>query len=397
MGIYDNLSHEMLTNLVQSNTQKYIDAKLSGETDAAEMAKLEEVVTELQSALASKTPVCNPVGQTPSQTPNYEMNRRLKELSDYFSKISEFGPGSNVTLFIKECERIYNIVVSDCKDLEKDFCRRVRMQLCSDYATDANNFHSVDPLDSFEKLKSFLRQKYEDQLSAYQHFQKLDSMERGNSESVTDFARRVQSTSLDIRTVIFEKFKRHHSKLVKQETEATESMSAAQLMDFMSGQVVLRSLKNDREAFNHIVDDLDKCWNAQDIATRAAGFIGRRVKNDALFSDNSPKVNFANNRQESRKRANNQKFDAKSKPKKACTRMIMYDKCDFGERCYQSHDQQVILAAKNDLREKLNGQQNSDKKSRKPWKKSAKVNHAQGDDDTEADLGQYAVLSDFQQ
>ena len=122
MGIYDNLSHEMLTNLVQSNTQKYIDAKLSGEVDATEMTKLEEVVNELQSALASKTPVCNPVGQTPTQTPNYEMNRRLKELSDYFSKISEFGPGSNVTLFIKECERIYNIVVSDCKDLEKDFC-----------------------------------------------------------------------------------------------------------------------------------------------------------------------------------------------------------------------------------------------------------------------------------
>ena len=397
MSIYSNLPHETLSKLVETNTQKYIDAKLAGSLNEEALQKLASEISEIQSALATKTPVCNPVAQNQTQAPNYEMNRRLRELSDYFSKITEFGPGQNVTLFIKECDRIYNIVVSDCKDLEKDFCRRVRMQLCSDYATDANNHHATDPLDTFEKLKSFLRQKYEDQLSAYQHFQKLDSMERGSSESVSDFARRVQSTSLDIRSVIFEKFKRHQSKVVKQETVGTDSMSASELMDFISGQIVLRSLRNDREAFNHIVDELDVCWNAQDIATRAAGFIGRRVKNDALFSDSGPKVNFANNRQESHKRANQNKNANRKKSDRPCKGMILYDTCQFGEKCWSSHDKQVILAEKKILREKLNGQQNSDNKGRKPWKKSAKVNHAQGDEETSADLGQYSVLSDFQQ
>ena len=401
MGFYDNLPYETLGELIKTNSQAYIELTLAPVPDQAKMTAIQQQVELMQAALVNKSPVCVPVSQTQTQVNNYAINRRLKEMGEYFSKVSEFGPGQNLTLFLKECENIYNIVVTDCKELEPDFCRRLRMQLCSDYVATANNYHAVEPLDTFEKIKSFLRSNYEDSLSAYQHFQKLDSMERGSSETVAEFARRVQSVSLDVRSVIFEKYKRHTKKLVKSETETTEEMTASDLMDFMSGQVVLRSLKDDREAFNHIVDDLDKCWNAQDISTRASGFIGRRVKNDQLFPETEPKVNFAKKTPDGQKKeSSGQKKRATKKSggkkrKGACHSLIFQNKCEYGDRCIFSHDPELILSTKKLMRDNLNGQENSNK-GRKPWKNSANVNLAQGDEDTEADLGRYSLLSDFQ-
>ena len=400
MGIYDNLSYEALSDLIKSNSQTYIDGMLAQNPDTQKLSAIQTQVELMSQALAKKSPVCVPTGQTQTQVNNYATNRRLKEMSDYFAKVTEFGPGQNLTLFLKECENIYSIVVADCKELEPDFCRRLRMQLCSDYAATANNYHAIEPLDTFEKIKSWLRANYECSLSAYQHFQKLDSMERGSSETVADFARRVQSISLDIRSVIFEKYKRHTQKLVKSENKTSDEMTASDLMDFMAGQVVLRSLKDDREAFNHIVDDLDRCWNAQDIATRASGFMGRRVKNDELFPETDQKVNFAKNAQNGQKKgqaSQNKRANKNSsgKSKNVCHGLIFKNHCEQGKRCRFSHDPEKVLATRKLMRESLIGQEKSEKGG-KSWKKSAEVNLAQGDDDTEADLGRYSLLTDFQ-
>ena len=332
--------------------------------------------------------------QTSPNLIQIEHNRRIKEISDYCSKLTEFGPGRSVTLFIKECQNIYDLVVHDKPELESEFCRRIRAQFCSDFASSANDYSASGKgtLDTFSKLKEYLRETYECKASAYQLYQKFDCLEKRDSESISDFARRVQRVNVETRSLVFDKFKRFQKQSVKSEDKSETEMTASQLMDFMAGQLVLRAIKSDTECYNHLVAaDLDKCWNAQDIANRAAYFVSNRSKSDSLFTEVDQKVNFARKNQQNYMPT--QKSESNQERKLEPCPHLMRGECKFRHRCQFDHDpnriKDYVDAILRVAASKRNaGQRNSDNKQKsgnqgkKSWNKPRKVNFAETQNDT---------------
>ena len=391
MDYLEGLPADSLNNLLIDINARLLKESASKSKDSDVIEGYKEQLKAIAQALAKLN--STNVGPSVQTSPNLiqiEHNRRIKEISDYCSKLSEFGPGKSVTLFIKECQNIYDLVVQDKPELESEFCRRIRAQFCSDFASSANDYSASGKgtLDTFSKLKEYLRETYECKASAYQLYQKFDSLEKGDSETISDFARRVQRVNVETRSLVFDKFKRFQKQSVKAEHGAETEMSASQLMDFMAGQLVLRAIKSDTECYNHLVAaDLDKCWNAQDIANRAAYFVSNRTKSDPLFTESEPKVNFARKNLQNYRQP--QKSDRNQERKKDPCPHLMRGNCVFRHNCEFDHDPNRIksyveaiirvAAPKENAGQKsvTKSQQKSGNNGKKSWDKSRQVHYAE--------------------
>ena len=402
------LPTKVLEDQISKLFDQFMEENSKDQVDPNLVLKIQEklkIFTD-ESTRRSNTPKSDRVvhAQAQNVSVSYEQNRRFREVADYCSKLTQFGPGSNVTTFLKDCQVIFDMAVANSEGtkLEPEFCRRIMMQFSSDYASAANDFSARSPLTTFSSLKSYLRETYESKTSAYMHYQLFDSMEKSPTESISDFAIRVDRTKREVGAIVFDKFSRHQKNLVKKENEAEKTeMSAQDLLDFMAGQIVLRSLKSDKEAYNHLVaSDLDKCWNASSIATKAAYFVTNRSKSDPMFPDPDPKVNFARNKQQSRPKQKSDSSGQNQKYAHPCPYEIR-KRCIRRNSCKFDHDPEKIRSFResievSDVRKGNNrGNQNSGNKEKRSWKNSANVNFAEQNEQC-ADLDQISALPGFQ-
>ena len=140
MDYFEGLPTETLTSLLIDINGRLLKENASQSPDADAINGLKEQIKAISQALTKSNAARADVVTPSVNLDQLERNRRLKEISDYCSKLTEFAPGINVTLFIKECQNIYDLVVHDRPDLESEFCRRIRAQFCSDFASSANDY-----------------------------------------------------------------------------------------------------------------------------------------------------------------------------------------------------------------------------------------------------------------
>ena len=177
-------------------------------------------------------------------------------------------------------------------------------------------FHFIMPTPAYTSCKSI-----------FQYFESIDSFERGSQDgSIRDYASRLRNEIFEIETIIDSKYA---VVAKKKDASATGVLDKSGMYKLLTGMLVLRSLKQDRELYNHVISRIDDCLDGDEIANIAEAFYERKQTDDPLLSNVAPVVNHVSKRGKGR---NGTKSNADKLP---CFKFFD-GKCNDGE-CSFAH------------------------------------------------------------
>ena len=144
--------------------------------------------------------------------------------------------------------------------------------------------------------------------------------------SLRDYASRLQNEIFEIETVIDSKY----ATLAKKKSASSDGvLDKSALYKLLTGMVFLRTLKKDRELYNHVISRIDDCLDATEIANIAEAFKERKQSDDLLLSNVGPAVNYSNK---------GGRGDKKGSRKKDVPCFKNFEnKCKRGDKCPYSH------------------------------------------------------------
>ena len=266
------ISVDVARELVSTLTHKFVEAKLADPPVAkvvsaaqAEMQligeRLAELLDEGKSSIEPKVDA-----------------QLAKDIRDRVSTIALFGPGSELSLFLRECQVIYDTLVKNNGALvEAEFTRKLKLRINFDYLGQLNATN--EDMSTFVEFKCYMEENHSSQESHYQCLEELEGLQILKSESYKDFALRINLLTRRVETVVAARWaKKYSTASVKTDPGAaakpgvTGAMQAHDVFELIAGLYLLKAVRQDAQTYAAICGDLDKCWNACAIANRAAGF-----------------------------------------------------------------------------------------------------------------------------
>ena len=334
MSDYSKWSIDRLKGNIDILTNKLWEFKLDESPNQSKIQTVTDELDLLDQALKEKT-------ETGQASPSIEATSGQssavsgysgihKELQNAFRDVNSFESGCDVHIFINRLEVYYSLYVSDNKSeqMEKMFVRLATAKMSTDYATQMQNYRPV--INTFEGMKIYLKHHHASKMSSYQYLDTCWELEKQEAESLRDYARRISDKMSEARSTIEAKFEAYK----KSNNDAIENsaMSTKDVFDMVSGQIFLQWLKSHGpRIFNQIVSDLDEVWNATDIANLAMAYQER------MATEDDPILNKPGTSLTIEKKPKNKG----SKNKSICYRFLN-DKCPFGDKCFRSHDKNIL-------------------------------------------------------
>ena len=325
---YSKYSEILLNKTIDLYNGKLLELKLEDTPNQDKIQKVQSELAVLIQTLNEKTKpdVGGPSESTSGQSsavPGYSL--LLKEMQNAFRDVSSFESGCDVHSFINRLEMYYGLYVigNECDQIEQMFVRLATAKMSTDYAQAMQHYKPI--VDTFEKMKDYLKHHHASKMSAYQYLDTCWELEELESENLRDFARRISDKMSEARNVIEAKYEAYLRSIGSKIDDKT--MSTKEVFDMVSGQIFLQRLKMKRpKIFNQIVSDLDEVWNATDIANRAMAY-QERMANEDEPSVTKPGTSLTIDK----KAKNGQK-------KKGICYKFIEGKCTYGEKCYKKHD-----------------------------------------------------------
>ena len=334
MSDFSKFSLERLKGTIDILTNKLWELKLDESPNQTKIQTIEVELEQMDQALKERTeaglaspPIEATSGQS-SAVPGYSGIH--KELQNAFRDVSSFESGCDVHVFINRLEVYYSLYVMDNKSdqMEKMFVRLATAKMSTDYATQMQNYRPV--IATFEEMKNYLKHHHASKMSSYQYLDICWELEKQESESLRDYARRISDKMSEARSTIEAKFEAY--KKSNNDSIENTAMSTKDVFDMVSGQIFLQWLKSHGpRIFNQIVSDLDEVWNATDIANLAMAYQER------MATEDDPILNKPGTSLTIEKKPKNKG----SKNKGICYRFLK-GKCPFGDKCFRSHDQNIL-------------------------------------------------------
>ena len=103
-----------------------------------------------------------------------------------------------------------------------------------------------------------------------------------NETSFRDYASRLQNKVFEIKTIIDSK---SATVAKKKGSSSNGFLAKSALFKLLTGMVFLRSLKKDRELYNHVISRIDDCLDVSEIANIAEAFCERKQTDDPLLTN----------------------------------------------------------------------------------------------------------------
>ena len=334
MSDYSKWSIDRLKGNIDILTNKLWEFKLDESPNQSKIQIVTDELDLLDQALKEKT-------ETGQASPSIEATSGQssavsgysgihKELQNAFRDVNSFESGCDVHIFINRLEVYYSLYVSDNKSeqMEKMFVRLATAKMSTDYATQMQNYRPV--INTFEGMKIYLKHHHASKMSSYQYLDTCWELEKQEAESLRDYARRISDKMSEARSTIEAKFEAY--KKSNNDSIENTAMSTKDVFDMVSGQIFLQWLKSHGpRIFNQIVSDLDEVWNATDIANLAMAYQER------MATEDDPILNKPGTSLTIEKKPKNKG----SKNKGICYRFLK-GKCPFGDKCFRSHDQNIL-------------------------------------------------------
>ena len=353
MSDFSKYSLERIRKTIDIYTNKLLEVELDESPDLKQIETIESKLELLDSALKERTKpnVASPSSEATSgqssAVPGYSGIQ--KELQNSFRDVSSFESGCDVHVFINRLEVFYNMYVkgTDCDQMEQMFVRLGTAKMSTDYAQQMQNYNPI--VNTFEKMKDYLKHHHSSKMSSYQYLDTCWELEKQESESLRDYARRISDKMSEARGTIEAKFEAYKK---SNENPIGTAMSTKDVFDMVSGQIFLQWLKSKSpRIFNQIVSDLDEVWNATDIANRAMAYQER------MATEDDPVLNKPGTSLTIDKKPKN-----KGKNKLVCY-PFLEGKCKYGEKCYKSHDTTILKIINKKSSKPIETSQKSDSKA----------------------------------
>ena len=354
MSDFSKYSLERIRKTIDIYTNKLLEVKLDESPDLKKIETIESKLELLDSALKERTKpnVASPSSEATSgqssAVPGYSGIQ--KELQNSFRDVSSFESGCDVHVFINRLEVFYNMYVkgTDCDQMEQMFVRLGTAKMSTDYAQQMQNYNPI--VNTFEKMKDYLKHHHSSKMSSYQYLDTCWELEKQESESLRDYARRISDKMSEARGTIEAKFEAYKK---SNENPIGTAMSTKDVFDMVSGQIFLQWLKSKSpRIFNQIVSDLDEVWNATDIANRAMAYQER------MATEDDPVLN---------KPGTSLTIDKTPKNKGNKNKLVCYPflegKCKYGDKCYKSHDTTILKIINKKSSKPIETSQKSDSKA----------------------------------
>ena len=333
MSDFSKFSLERLKGTIDILTNKLWELKLDESPNQTKIQTIEVELEQMDQALKERTEAglaSPPIEATSGQSSAVLGYSGIhKELQNAFRDVSSFESGCDVHVFINRLEVYYSLYVMDNKSdqMEKMFVRLATAKMSTDYATQMQNYRPV--IATFEEMKNYLKHHHASKMSSYQYLDICWELEKQESESLRDYARRISDKMSEARSTIEAKFEAY--KKSNNDSIENTAMSNKDVFDMVSGQIFLQWLKSHcPRIFNQIVSDLDEVWNATDIANLAMAYQER------MATEDDPILNKPGTSLTIEKKPKN-----KGSKKKTCYRFLE-GKCPFGEKCFRYHDTTLL-------------------------------------------------------
>ena len=327
---HDSTTPEVGQEAAHKNQLKLIQQRISDiddEISRREKEKEEKEEAKVKAASVSGgQPVVVQAATGGGVVNNGQLQVQIKLVENAVSELKVFGSGDEVSTFVRDVQNIAHL--ADCDLTKKYMLNRLFTRLSPEYQTRYRAYVATNSITTVDGFLSYIKETYSSCKSIFQHFELLDNFEMGDSEtSLRDYASRLQNEIFEIETVIKSKYA---TVAKKKDSSSNGTLDESALFKLLTGMVFLRTLKKDRELYNHVISRIDDCLDATEIANIAEAFKERKQSDDPLLSHVAPVVNHVNKGGRDDKKGREQK-------NVPCFRHFE-NKCTKGNRCPYSHE-----------------------------------------------------------
>ena len=263
-------SVDVARELVSTMTCKFVEAKLA-------VPPVATVVSAAQTEMQLIGERLEELLEEGKSTKEPKVDAQLaKDIRDRVNTIALFGPGSELSLFLRECQVIYDTLVKNEGDLvEAEFTRKLKLRIAFDYLGQLNT--SNEGMSTFAEFKSYMEDNHSSQESHYQCLEELEGLQMMKSESFKDYALRINLLTRRVETVVAARWAKKNATVsvktdLSSEPNPSGKMQAHDVFELISGLYLLKAVRQDAPTYAAVCGDLDSCWNACAIATKAANF-----------------------------------------------------------------------------------------------------------------------------
>ena len=320
---------ELVSMLKETNTELLqLQAKEEVNSDPVNANMIQKLTAKseaIRSAISNNHATAQPA--TSSQQ-DYKFIQVATSVSSAMKDIKRLEPGVPAENFIASLRNVYDLLVqpelSSHPRLETEFLKQARLRMAETYNTQLSN--SGIRINTFEELQSYISTTHGSQLTNYQLLSRAWDLDLGPSESLTDFATKLELRMRDAAQQIEARYIAEK----RSTSNPSPQMSSETVFQLIGGMLMSEKIKQrSPKIFSHLVRTMDKHYSASNIAHEAKlyeerlGHQGESVLTSTSFYANKNK-----------KKA--QKPKSKSKMGNASTHSVKLSKEKFDQYKAQS-------------------------------------------------------------
>ena len=279
------------TQGLKDESERFFDRSFKLETEdaaknAAMISQLNSRRTLIENELRSrekaemerKPVITTSVTSTQSKA---ESSGLAKDMLVAINQIPLFDVGSEAADFVADLENTYLNYVKGAAGLESRFVKACIARLGRDYKRQL--LQSSEDVDTWDKLKTYIEQNYASKRTVYQAMATLLDLIPDDGDW-TAFATKLENRSNSVFSFVSAAYSKEKGGAV---------ISAKNLMSIWNVMIFLQRLRDsrDRDAFNHIVSQLDSSWDMASVVPRVKAFLDRAIR-DGEAGDEALNASF---------------------------------------------------------------------------------------------------------
>ena len=288
-----------------------------------EIAGIDTKLGELAKANAGKASVDSTLSDEVAS--EYQLNRLIQGLRTRIESIGAYKAGDQIHVWLDRLRNVYKLLVepnlSTYPGLESEFCYCVILNLP---LAGQNKFSDESTWDT---LKNGLKSHYSADISVFQHLAKVWTCELSGVKW-NELSSRLTNVLTESKTSITAKYKKD-----------AKSLDANKVFDLIGAMLMSEAVRvNSPETYRQMLDSLDSCSTADEVAKKAAFYSDRlQGLESQVFRVNRTTVEP----QKKPKRRKGDKSDKEMTPEKkklikACIQQKLCIKYNLNEPCSEA-------------------------------------------------------------
>ena len=341
---------------------EWMDIKFAEISDVKKLEVAKKKIDALKTAIQAHDAKRVEAGNNTASSSKAVDTQRMKHMQSTVHGLPVFSTGMDVHYWINQLDSYYKLFVvgkPNATQLEDAFLESALSRIQADYLHPIVNRVDDDKIDTYQKLKDYLKKYHSSKMSTFQVLDTVWDLQKTESENLRDYGHRLDDKAVEAMNQITAKW--------EEEKGAGSTMSVEDVFKLFSGEIYLQYLRAKNPiVYNAIVNDLDKTWSATEISLKALSFETRLTSDEKNYSGPATSLNVNGNKStqsNSTRRSSGNRVNKKGsndsrkssqngstgqKPVLNCWNFMEKGTCPRGEHCAYLHDKNMYDKLKRD-------------------------------------------------